>query len=116
MAKNNNNLTLAEKLKLIDKISDEVNSKAGKVIAGRLSKNKEMLDKLTIKFIPSVCHDFNVATGGGYPRGRCTLISGPEDSGKVLIACKILVLFKLLLCRSMIEIPVEKIRVNCWKL
>lgn len=82
MAKNNSNLTLAEKLRLIDKISDEVNSKAGKVIAGRLSKSKEMLDKLTIKFIPSICHDFNVATGGGYPRGRCTLISGPEDSGK----------------------------------
>ena len=82
MAKTNNGLTLAEKLKLIDKISDEVNSKAGKVIAGRLSKNKEMLDKLTIKFIPSVCHDFNVATGGGYPRGRCTLISGLSDVGK----------------------------------
>ena len=74
--------TLAEKLYLIDKISQEVNEKAGKVIAGRLSNNPEIVDKLTIKFIPSVCHDFNEATGGGYPRSRCTLITGPEDSGK----------------------------------
>lgn len=74
--------TLAEKLRLIDKISREVNEKAGKVIVGRLSNNPEIADKLTIKFIPSVCHDFNEATGGGYPRSRCTLITGPEDSGK----------------------------------
>lgn len=82
--------TLAEKLSLIDKISQEVNEKAGKVIAGRLSNNPEIIDKLTIKFIPSVCHDFNEATGGGYPRSRCTLITGPEDSGKVLIIFMIL--------------------------
>lgn len=74
--------TLAEKLALIDKISREVNEKAGKVIVGRLSNNPDIMDKLTIKFIPSVCHDFNEATGGGYPRSRCTLITGSPDSGK----------------------------------
>jgi len=74
--------TLAEKLSLIDKISKEVNEKAGKVIVGRLSNSPEIMDKLTIKFIPSVCFDFNEATGGGYPRSRCTLISGNPDSGK----------------------------------
>lgn len=74
--------TLAEKLALIDKISKEVNEKAGKVIVGRLSSTPEMMDKLTIKFIPSICHDFNEATGGGYPRSRCTLIAGNPDSGK----------------------------------
>lgn len=77
--------TLAEKLALIDKISKEVNEKAGKIIVGRLSSTPEMMDKLTIKFIPSICHDFNEATGGGYPRSRCTLIAGNPDSGKVLI-------------------------------
>lgn len=74
--------TLAEKLALIDKISKEVNEKAGKVIVGRLSNNPDIMDKLTIKFIPSVCHDFNEATGGGYPRSRCTLITGLADTGK----------------------------------
>ena len=77
--------SLAEKLSLIDKISREVNEKAGKVIVGRLSNNPDIMDKLTIKFIPSVCHDFNEATGGGYPRSRCTLVTGSPDSGKVLI-------------------------------
>lgn len=74
--------SLAEKLALIDKISKEVNEKAGKVIVGRLSNNADIMDKLTIKFIPSICHDFNEATGGGYPRSRCTLITGSPDSGK----------------------------------
>lgn len=74
--------SLAEKLALIDRISREVNAKAGKIIVGRLSNSPELMDKLTIKFIPSVCHDFNEAVGGGYPRSRCTLIAGVEDSGK----------------------------------
>lgn len=82
--------SLAEKLALIDKISKEVNEKAGKVIVGRLSNNADIMDKLTIKFIPSICHDFNEATGGGYPRSRCTLITGSPDSGKMLITSMIL--------------------------
>lgn len=74
--------SLAERLKILDKISAETNAKTGKVIAGRPSQIPELKDKLTNKFIASKCVGFNAVTGGGYPRGKCTLIAGPPDSGK----------------------------------
>lgn len=87
--------SLAERLAAMDKVSDEVNKKVGKNIAGRLSKNKELRESLVQRYIPSVCHDFNIATGGGYPRGRCTLIAGIYNIGKQHK------LFKVLLTRSL---------------
>jgi len=76
------NMPLAEKLALIDKIANDINEKNGKKIVGRIGADPDILDKLSIKFIPSNSSDFNRATGGGYPRSRCVVISGPEDSGK----------------------------------
>lgn len=78
-------MSLAEKLAMIDKISDKVNTSAGKKLMGRIGKDPDIMDKLTIKFIPSKCEDLNAAVGGGYPRSRCTIISGAPDSGKLLI-------------------------------
>lgn len=75
-------MTLAEKLATIDRISNEINEKAGKKIVGRIGADPEIMDKLRIKFIPSKSDDLNRATGGGYPRSRCTIIAGPPDSGK----------------------------------
>ena len=75
-------MSYADKLAMVDKISAQVNEKAGKKIAGRIGADPEIMDKLTIKFIASKSKDFNRATGGGYPRSRCTIIAGAEDSGK----------------------------------
>lgn len=77
--------SLADRLKLIDKISAEINEKAGVKLVGRIGKDPDIMDKLAIKFVPSACLDFNKATGGGYPRGRCTILAGVEDSGKMFI-------------------------------
>lgn len=36
--------------------------------------------------IPTGLFPFDLATGGGFPRGRCSIVYGPEDSGKTSIA------------------------------
>ena len=81
---------LNEKLKLMDKIADDINNKAGKKIMGRLGRKEDVeggiLDRLRIKFIPTPSRNFNAATGGGFPRGRTSIIVGEEDSGKTSLA------------------------------
>ena len=77
---------LNEKLKLMDKIADDINSKAGKKIMGRLGREEDqeggILEKMRIKFIPTPSRNFNDATSGGFPRGRTSLVVGNPDSGK----------------------------------
>lgn len=75
-------MTLQEKLKAIDKISDGINSKAGKTIMGRLGRSEEIKDKLKIEYIPTPSKNVNDAIGGGFPRKRMTIVSGLPDSGK----------------------------------
>lgn len=74
--------SLAEKLSLIDKVAAQTNKKYGKTIMGRIGKSPEIMDKLRIKFIPTPSRTYNQATGGGFPRGRLTIITGQKDSGK----------------------------------
>lgn len=74
--------TLTERLDLLDKIADQTNKKYGKTIMGRIGANEEIMDKLRLKFIPTPCDDYNAATGGGFPKGRMTIVTGDEDSGK----------------------------------
>lgn len=78
-------MTLAEKLKILDKVTDTVNNKAGKTVVGRLN-NKDILDKLTIKYIPTPSENINTALGGGFPIGRMSILSGLPDSGKTSLA------------------------------
>ena len=73
---------LAEKLALIDKISDQTNKKYGKVIMGRIGNNKEIMEKLRLKFFPTPSYVYNEAIGGGFARGRLSVITGLRDSGK----------------------------------
>ena len=81
--------TLAEKMLLLDKITDKVNKKFGKTIMGRIGKNPEIEEKLSIKYIPTACPDLNKAISGkvtgGFPRRRCSIITGIEDSGKIYL-------------------------------
>lgn len=74
--------SLKERLSSLDKISEAINKKAEKVIVGRIGKNEAIAEKLRIKFISTVSSEINSLMGGGYPRGRTTLIAGLEDSGK----------------------------------
>lgn len=75
-------MSLQEKLKSIDSVADAVNKKAGKTVMGRISNNPDILDKLTMRFIPTPSMNLNVACGGGFPRRRISIVAGKPDSGK----------------------------------
>lgn len=77
---------LKDRLAALDKISEKFNQKCGKKIMGRIGADAEIMEKLKVRYIPSPCHELNVAISGkpngGFPRGRCTIITGKRDSGK----------------------------------
>ena len=79
-------MNVLDKLKLIDKIADKMNKKAGKTVMGRIAADPEIAKALDIQFIPTASPDLNRAVGGGFPRGRCTLVVGTRDSGKTSLA------------------------------
>lgn len=74
--------TFADKLSTLDKVADKINKKYGKKVMGRIGADEDILERLTIKYIPTPCRDLNIAIGGGIPRRRCTLVAGLPDSGK----------------------------------
>lgn len=85
MAEIKTSAVLAEKLKKIDKLSENINAKTGKKIMGRLAADPEIMEKLKIQFIPTPSQNVNDALGGGFPRKRTTVIAGLPDSGKTSI-------------------------------
>ena len=82
--------TLQEKLSLLDKASEKVNKKYSKKVMGRLGIDEAIMETLSIDFIPTPSYELNAAVGGGFPRRRCTLITGNEDSGRKYLILKIL--------------------------
>lgn len=75
-------MTLAEKKAILDKAADSINGKAKKIVCGRIGKTPEIKEKLTIKWIPTPSYKINKATGGGFPIGKFSIITGDPDSGK----------------------------------
>lgn len=78
-------LNLQEKMKRLDKLSDGFNKKKGKTVVGRISQCQELQDALKVEFIPTPSLNVNEALGGGWPKGRISIVSGNEDSGKTFI-------------------------------
>lgn len=76
------NISLAEKKKRLDKLSDGFNEKLGKPVIGRLSHNEALKDKLTVTFIKTPSLKVNEALGGGWAKGRISILAGNPDSGK----------------------------------
>ena len=81
----NKKMSLSEKLSIIDKAISATNKKYGKTIMGRIGKSPEIMDKLMLKFVPTPSTVYNKATGGGWPRGRLSIITGGKDAGKTSI-------------------------------
>lgn len=82
----NEKKSLQEKLTMLDKLSDNINSKAGKKIMGRVGRDQDLKDRLSIKFIPTPSDNVNEVLGGGFPRRRTTIVAGASDSGKTSLA------------------------------
>ena len=77
-------LTLNEKEKRLSQIVETINNKYKKTIVGNLS-DPDIKKQIEIEFIPSASPDFNINTGGGFPRGKMSIVSGLSDSGKTSI-------------------------------
>lgn len=74
-------LTLTEKEKRLAQITESINNKYKKQVVGNLS-DPDIKRQIEIEFIPSASPDFNLNTGGGFPKGKMSIVSGLSDSGK----------------------------------
>ena len=92
LVKHEDNKTLTEKIAILDKIANKVNEKTGKIIVGRIGANKDIMERLKIQFIPTPSLELNDAIGGGFPRRRCSIIAGLQDSGKTSLALETIAL------------------------
>lgn len=72
--------TQAERMKAIMGITQSINKKAGETIIGTID-DEEIMEKLAIDFIPTASYRLNSAFNG-WPRGRFSIATGTEDSGK----------------------------------
>lgn len=77
-------LTLTEKEKRLAQIAENINNKYKKQVVGNLS-DPNIKRQIEIEFIPSASPDFNLNTGGGFPKGKMSIVSGLSDSGKTSI-------------------------------
>lgn len=75
------NISLAERKKRLDKLSDGFNEKLGKPIIGRLSHNETLKERLTVSFVKTPSLRVNEALGGGWAKGRISILAGNPDSG-----------------------------------
>lgn len=78
-------LSLAERLKALDKLSDNFNKDHGEVVCGRVGVNEELQKKITVEFIETPSLNLNYAMGGGFAKGRITIVAGQPDSGKTFL-------------------------------
>ena len=78
-------LSLAERLKALDKLSDNFNKQNGEVVCGRVGRNDELKKRITVEFIETPSLNLNYAMGGGFAKGRITIVAGQPDSGKTFL-------------------------------
>lgn len=77
-------MTLAEKKKILNGMSDKINAKEGKAVIGFASK-PEIANKLVINYIPLPSLKLTEICGGGIPIGKISMVSGDSDSGKTSV-------------------------------
>lgn len=76
-------MNISEKIAKLDKLAEGLNKKG--VTIGRVGKNEDIKKKLEVEFIPTASLNVNAAMGGGFPKGRTTVVTGESDSGKTFI-------------------------------
>lgn len=73
--------SLAEKKKLMAQMMSKINDKVGKSVIG-FASDPSIKEKMTIKWIETPSLRINEMTGGGFPKGKISIVTGLEDSGK----------------------------------
>lgn len=76
-----NKLSLEERLSALNKLAEKYNESTGETTCGFLS-NPDIKKQISLKFIPTPNDNLNAAIGGGFARGRMSIISGLPDSAK----------------------------------
>jgi len=74
-------VTDTERRKRIELVMANMRKRDDSIVVGKLS-DPDIQEQLNIEFIPTPSINFNSATGGGLPKGKVSIIAGPEDSGK----------------------------------
>lgn len=77
--------SLEERRKKLSKVIDGINSKSGEVVCGFLD-DPIIQQQLSIEFIKTPNDNLNAAIGGGFPKGRLSIITGLSDAGKTGLA------------------------------
>lgn len=72
---------VAEKLKELKQVTSAFNKEAGETRIDTVA-NPDIYERIRIEYIPTASLRLNSAIGGGWPRGKFSLISGNPDSGK----------------------------------
>ena len=72
---------LQKRLRDLDALFEAMSSQYG-IVAGRPTKSKAVMDRMTFHYIPTPIHALNEALGGGLPAKGMVLIAGQPDSGK----------------------------------
>lgn len=73
--------SLAEKKKLMAQMMSKINDKVGKSVIG-FASDPVIKEKMSIKWIETPSLRINEITGGGIPKGKISIVTGLEDSGK----------------------------------
>src|SRR5574344_1246673 len=84
--KNSVDKTLAEKVKNLKAMTEQINAQAGKKVSGFLD-DPDIVSKLRVEYLSTPCDALNEvisgkANEGGFPVGKMTVIAGQPDSGK----------------------------------
>ena len=74
-------LTLEEKRKNLAKLIQGINESSNEIVCGFIS-DEAIKKQINVEFIPTPNEDLNKAVGGGFPKGRISIVSGQPDSGK----------------------------------
>lgn len=84
-------LSAAEKKKLLGKVMNDINKKAGRTVIGTV-KEPEIAELVRIDFLPTPSVEVNVMLGGGFPRGKIIELFGEHASGKTSMAIETMAL------------------------
>lgn len=74
-------MSLEERRKNLNQLIQSINTQRNEVSCGFIS-DENIKSQIDVQFIPTPNDDLNKAVGGGFPRGRLSIVSGLSDSGK----------------------------------
>lgn len=79
--KSSNKMSLAERKKNLAKLIAGINAQSKEVVCGFIN-DPDIQKQINLEFIRTPNDNLNEAIGGGFPKGRLSIVTGLSDSGK----------------------------------